>query len=60
MSTLPLAEVKARLSAVVDAVEGAHERVTITRNGRPPSVLISPDDLAALEEHSRSCRSRAC
>lgn len=41
---------KARLSAVVDAVQGTHERVTITRNGKPAAVLISPDDLASLEE----------
>lgn len=50
MSTLPLAAVKARLSAVIDEVEGTHERVVITRNGRPAAVLISTDDLAALEE----------
>ncbi len=35
---------------VVDRVERHHERVTVTRNGRPVAVLISPDDLAALEE----------
>ncbi|MCW2606706.1 MAG: prevent-host-death family protein [Frankiales bacterium] len=50
MSTLPLADVKARLSAVVDEVQGTHERVVITRNGRPAAVLVSADDLAALEE----------
>ncbi len=50
MDTLSLADVKARLSAVVDAVQGTHERVTITRNGKPAAVLISPDDLASLEE----------
>ena len=27
-----------------------HERVVITRNGKPAAVLISPDDLASLEE----------
>lgn len=27
-----------------------HERVTITRNGRPAAVLINPEDLEALEE----------
>jgi antitoxin YefM len=50
MSTLPLADVKARLSAVVDEVQGTHERVVITRNGRPAAVLVAADDLAALEE----------
>ncbi len=50
MTTLPLADVKARLSAVVDDVEGTHERVVITRNGRPAAVILAVDDLAALEE----------
>ena len=50
MNTLSLANVKAHLSAVVDEVEGTHQRVVITRNGRPAAVLISPEDLAALEE----------
>ncbi len=27
-----------------------HERVTVTRNGRPAAVILSPDDLAQLEE----------
>jgi antitoxin YefM len=48
--TLPLAEIKAHLSEIVDRVEGQHERVTLTRNGRPAAVLISPDDLEALED----------
>ncbi|MGH2727191.1 MAG: type II toxin-antitoxin system Phd/YefM family antitoxin [Actinomycetota bacterium] len=47
---LPLAEIKAHLSEVVDRVETHHTRITLTRNGRPAAVLISPDDLAALEE----------
>jgi prevent-host-death family protein len=48
--TLPLSEIKARLSEIVDKVEGQHERVTLTRNGRPAAVLISPEDLEALED----------
>jgi antitoxin YefM len=48
--TLPLAEIKARLSEIVDRVQGQHERIVLTRNGRPAAVLISPDDLEALEE----------
>jgi antitoxin YefM len=48
--TLPLAAIKARLSEIVDRVESRHERVTLTRNGRPAAVLISPDDLEALED----------
>ena len=48
--TLPLAEIKAHLSQIVDRVEAQHERITLTRNGRPAAVLISPDDLEALED----------
>ncbi len=51
MTTIaPLAHVKAHLSAVVGSVHDTHERVVITRNGEPAAVLVSPDDLAALEE----------
>jgi antitoxin YefM len=48
--TLPLSSVKARLSEIVDRVEGEHDRVVVTRNGRPAAVLISQDDLDGLEE----------
>ena len=50
MSAEPLREVRDHFSEVVDRVEHHHERVTVTRNGRPVAVLISPDDLAELEE----------
>lgn len=48
--TRSLADVKAHLSEIVDLVEGEHERVIITRNGRPAAVIISPIDLENLEE----------
>ncbi len=48
--TLPLANVKAHLSEIVDQVESAHDRVILTRNGRPAAVIISPNDLEVLEE----------
>ena len=47
---LPLSEVKAKFSEVVDEVVATHERVTVTRNGRPVAVLVSADDLEAIEE----------
>jgi antitoxin YefM len=50
MTTMPLADVKARLSAVLDEVRDTHERVVITRNGRPEAVIMSLGDLEALEE----------
>jgi antitoxin YefM len=50
MSTEALRTVKDRLSEFVDRVQREHDRVVITRNGTPAAVLISPDDLASLEE----------
>jgi antitoxin YefM len=47
---LPLSEIKKRLSEIVDGVEDRHDRVVLTRNGRPAAVLISPDELESLEE----------
>ncbi|WP_035129755.1 type II toxin-antitoxin system Phd/YefM family antitoxin [Conexibacter woesei] len=47
---LPLSWVKAHLSELVDRVEGQHDRVVVTRNGRPAAVLISHEDLEGLEE----------
>ena len=48
--TLPFSEVKAHLSEIADRVEQQHERVLVTRNGRPVFVMMSPDDLESLEE----------
>ena len=48
--TLSLAEIKAHLSEIVDRIEGQHQRITLTRNGRPAAVLMSPEDLDALED----------
>ena len=48
--TLPLAEIKKRLSEIVNGVKQQHDRVVLTRNGRPAAVILSPDDLESLEE----------
>ena len=48
--TVPLASVKAHLSEIIDQVEAEHDRVILTRNGRAAAVIMSPDDLEALEE----------
>ena len=47
---LPLSEVKAKLSEVVEEIITTHDRVTLTRNGRPVAVLLASDDLEAIEE----------
>jgi antitoxin YefM len=48
--TLPLASVKSKFSEMVDRVEQTHDRIVVTRNGRPAAVLISPDELESLED----------
>jgi antitoxin YefM len=47
---MPLADVKNRLSEVVDRLEREHGRVVITKHGRPAAVVISVEDLEGLEE----------
>jgi prevent-host-death family protein len=48
--TLSLSSVKAHLSELVDRVEDQHDRIVVTRNGKPAAVLLSHDDLESLEE----------
>ncbi|MHB1583226.1 MAG: type II toxin-antitoxin system Phd/YefM family antitoxin [Acidimicrobiales bacterium] len=50
MDELPLADARNRLSELVADVEKTHARVTITKHGHPAAVLVSPEDLASLEE----------
>lgn len=49
MTTLPLSEIKARLSEIAAEVAATHERVRITRNGRDYVVLMATEDLEAME-----------
>lgn len=50
MREVPLADARNRLSELVTDVETTHVRVTLTKHGHRAAVLISPDDLASLEE----------
>ena len=50
MSVEPLRTVRDHLSEFVDRVEHQHERIVLTRNGHAAAVLISPEDLAQMEE----------
>ena len=50
MTTLPLAEVRANLSKLVDEAQRTHERVEVTKNGRRAAVLMSADDYDSLME----------
>lgn len=45
-----LAEVKAKLSAVVDDVSRTSRRYVIERHGRPVAAIVSTDELARLEQ----------
>jgi antitoxin YefM len=47
---MPLADVKNRLSEVVDRLQREHGRVMITRHGHPAAVIMSVEDLESLEE----------
>jgi antitoxin YefM len=50
MTSMSFTDARNRLSELLDEVERTHERVVITRHGHEAAVLMSPDDLAALEE----------
>jgi antitoxin YefM len=50
MSTQSLRDVRDHLSEVIDRVEHQHERVVVTRNGKPAAVILSPEDLEQLQE----------
>lgn len=51
MSTsVALALVRQDLSGIIDEVAGTHERVVVTGHREAAAVLVSVDDLEALEE----------
>lgn len=50
MSATPFTEARNHLSEYIDELQRTHERVEITRHGSAVAVLISPEELAALEE----------
>ena len=51
MTTVNMLDAKTRLSRLVEAVEsGAETEIIIARNGKPAAVIVSPEDLAQLQE----------
>lgn len=50
MKVLPLAEVKAHLSALVSEVESQHDQITVTRNGTPAAIVVSVAEWESLQE----------
>lgn len=47
---MSLADVKNRLSEVVERLEREHGRVVITKHGRPAAVVLNVEDLEGLEQ----------
>ncbi len=50
MQTLPLSEVKMKLSEIVDKVSSTDQEVTITKNGRPKAIIMSIDEYESIME----------
>ena len=50
MNTLSVSEAKMKLSALVDAVNTTDQEITITKNGRPVAVLVSPNEFEGWRE----------
>jgi prevent-host-death family protein len=50
VSVVPIGDARDSFSKLLAEVERTHERVTITRHGRAVAVVISAEDLEALEE----------
>lgn len=50
MKTLPLSEVKMKLSQLIDEISSRDEEVIITRNGKPAAILVSPDEYESWKE----------
>ena len=48
--TLPISDVKTRLTELVGGVESRAERIVVTRKGKPAAVIVGIDELARLEE----------
>lgn len=49
MTILPLNEVKTRFSAIADEVAATHDRVVVTRNGKPHVMVIAIEDFESLQ-----------
>ncbi len=50
MTTLSIADARARFSKIVESAETTHERFEVTRNGSRVAVVLGADDYDALVE----------
>jgi prevent-host-death family protein len=48
--TVPVGELRSRLSALLSDVADRRDHVLVTRNGRPAAALVPIDEYEALEE----------
>jgi prevent-host-death family protein len=48
--TLPISEVKARLSELITGVEEREEEIVVTRKGKPAAVLVNYDKYERLKD----------
>lgn len=46
---MPLSEAKVQLSKIVSEVSSRDEQVTITKNGRPAAIVVSPDEFESWQ-----------
>jgi prevent-host-death family protein len=51
---IPVTQARDELADLVNRVAYAGERVILTRHGKPVAVLVSPDDLRALQEGEKA------
>jgi prevent-host-death family protein len=50
MEILSLSEAKMKLSELIEKVQSTDAEITITKNGRPAAVLVSPDEFEGWRE----------
>jgi antitoxin YefM len=48
--TMPISEVKTRLSELVSGVEEREDEIVVARNGKPAAVLVNYDEYERLKE----------
>jgi antitoxin YefM len=50
VKVIPLSEVKMKLSQLIEEVSSLDEEITITCNGEPVAIIVSPDEFDRWKE----------
>jgi prevent-host-death family protein len=58
-SEIPVTQARGELADLVSRVAYGHERIILTRHSKPVACLVSPEDLALLEEAEREAQGAA-